>query len=94
MKHCSAAHPHLVRAAQLNRAATELLWIYCEEKGAYVSSRPHQIVLVTASCNGQSRRVQMTAAIAVEGEARPDIRRNGCNQVGDAVLVGAEQFAQ
>jgi hypothetical protein len=34
----------------------------------------------------------MTAAIAVEGEERPDIRRNACNQVGHAMLVGAIQF--
>jgi len=36
----------------------------------------------------------MTAAIAVEGEERPDIRRNACNQVGHAMLVGAVQFTQ
>jgi hypothetical protein len=36
----------------------------------------------------------MTAAIAVEGKERPDFRRNACNQVGDAMLVGAIQFTQ
>jgi hypothetical protein len=36
----------------------------------------------------------MAAAIAVEGEERPDIRRNACNQVGHAMLVGAVQFTQ
>ena len=65
-----------------------------EQKGAYVSSPPHQIVLVTACCNGHSPRVQMTAAIAVEGEERPDIRRNACNQVGHAMLGSAIQFTQ
>ena len=38
--------------------------------------------------------VQMTAAIAVEGEERPDIRRNACNQVGHAMLGSAIQFTQ
>jgi hypothetical protein len=36
----------------------------------------------------------MTAAIAVEGEKRPDIGGNACNQVGHAVFVGAVQVTQ
>jgi hypothetical protein len=36
----------------------------------------------------------MTAAIAVEGEERPDIGPDGCNQVAHAVLGGAVQFTQ
>jgi len=37
----------------------------------------------------------MTAAIAVEGEERPDIRRNACNQVGHALDGGRwERVAQ
>jgi hypothetical protein len=36
----------------------------------------------------------VTAVIAVERKEHPDIRRNGRNQVGDAVLVSVVQFTQ
>jgi hypothetical protein len=74
--------------------ATEFLWTLQRERPLRV--RPtalkrlgHSFLLwLTLSCADE------TPVIAVEGKERSDIRRNGCNQIGDAALLRAVELTQ